>query len=86
MTFVLTHSGLDCDEEVTNHDTLAASIEAAVKWFLDGYDNPTIPKSDELAADLVTDENRIRECLTAGEEFYCGRFYERITVKEVGQC
>lgn len=63
---------------------LAEAIDAAERWFRDGYeDNPTIPITADLEAALKTDVEHLREDLSAGREFYCGRFYERITVSEL---
>lgn len=76
MTYRLTTSSVDDDEEVTEHQTLADAIDAAERWFREGYDNPTIGEID-----LAEDVERLREDLAAGREFRCGKFHERISIK-----
>lgn len=80
MPFVLRTESLDDSPDERPFETEDAAIEAAVGWFLDGYEGLEVPKER-----LDEDTDRIRSDLRERREFYCNRFYEKISLHHTGR-
>jgi len=74
MTYRLHTDALDEGPKTLDYPTPAEAIDGAVAWFIGGYE-------EDLGEDLTKDVARLREDLTAGREFYCGKFYERARIE-----
>jgi len=79
MTYILRHQGMDDPLEETRYQTLDAAISAVVDWFFGGYEDIM---TSNLRQTLQEDALVIRDKLSKGEEYYCQRFHERISVQE----
>jgi hypothetical protein len=82
MACLLRIESLDDPPEERRFDSVSDAIEFASAWFTSGY-NELIKGDPTLAADVQRDAAELRRTLTIGQEFYCGRFYEKAAIVPV---
>lgn len=80
MPYRLRTESLDDPPCAVNHFTLDAAMDAAEAWFREGYDDT---RPQDVPESLDEDCRELRAALADGREYYCGRFYERVTVEPV---